>query len=53
MAEPIAPTPTLEGKDADEFVKKMFEPASLEEMAFMKETIEMFKDSNLLEKKEF
>jgi len=44
MAEPIAPTPTLSGKDADEFVKKMFEPASDEEIAFIKEVIETFKD---------
>jgi len=44
MATPIAPTPTLHGKDANEFVEKMFEPPSEEEIAFIKEIIEMFKD---------
>ena len=44
MAEPIASTPTLRGKDADEFIKKMFEPLSEEEIDFIEEIMEMFKN---------
>ena len=50
MAIPIAPTPVLEGKDADEFARKMFEPPTEEEIEYMKKTIEMFKNHNPLEK---
>lgn len=51
MAKPIASTPTLEGKDADDFVKQMFEAPTEEEIAYMKETFEMFKNHNPLVKK--
>ena len=44
MARPIEPTPTLYGKDADEFVRKMFEPPTEEEKKFAKEIMEEFKN---------
>ncbi|MCL2115200.1 MAG: hypothetical protein FWH29_03145 [Methanobrevibacter sp.] len=48
MATPIAPTPTLKGNDADEFVKKMFESPSKKKIAYMKKVRERFKDGNPL-----
>lgn len=44
MAEEIKPTPVLSGEDADEFLKKMFEPPTEEEIAYMKEAMKMFKN---------
>jgi len=52
MAQPIAPTPILKGKDADEFARQMFEPATEEEIAYMKNVIKMFKNHNPLVKKD-
>jgi len=48
MAEKIKPTPTLYGKDANEFVKKMFEPPSKEEIEYNKKVLERFKEHNPL-----
>jgi len=44
LARPIAPTPTLYGKDADEFVRKMFEPPTKRQKEFAKKLHEKFKD---------
>ena len=44
MARPIEPTPILYGENAEEFLKKINEPPSLKDIAFMKEVLETFKD---------
>ena len=44
MARPIEPTPTLYGKDADEFARKMFAPPTKEDKKLAKELWETFKD---------
>ncbi|WP_296788781.1 hypothetical protein [uncultured Methanobrevibacter sp.] len=36
MAKPIGPTPELEGKDAIEFLKRMYEPPSEKDKEFAK-----------------
>lgn len=46
MARPIEPTPTLSGEAAREFLEKIEEPPSKEAIAFMKEVIETFKESD-------
>ncbi|MCL2156400.1 MAG: hypothetical protein FWH54_00060 [Methanobrevibacter sp.] len=42
MAEQIEPTPTLKGKQACEFIKKINTPPSKEKIAYMKETRKRF-----------
>jgi len=44
LARPIEPTPTLYGKDADRFVRMMFEPPTEEEKKFAKKIMEEFKN---------
>ena len=44
MAQPIAETPVLRGEDANRFVRKMFEPATKEEIEYIKKIIARFKD---------
>ncbi len=46
MAKEIEPTPILSDEDADEFVRKMFEHPSEEEIEYMEKIIERFKDHN-------
>lgn len=36
MAKPIGPTPELEGEDAIEFLKRMYEPPSEKDKEFAK-----------------
>ena len=48
MVDKIKPTPTLYGKNANEFVKKMFEPPSKEEIDYYKKVIKRFKNHNPL-----
>ena len=44
MAKPIAPTPILYGKDAEQFLDRIIEPPSEEEKKFIKELVEKFKE---------
>jgi len=44
LARPIETTPTLYGKDADEFARMMFEPPTKEEIEFAKKIKEQFKE---------
>ena len=44
MAKPIGPTPELEGKDAIEFLKKMYEPPSEKD----KELVEKIKSQRIV-----
>jgi len=44
MARPIEPTPTIYGKDADRFARKMFEPPTEKDKKLAKELKELFKD---------
>ena len=49
MAKPIAPTPTLYGKEAEDFLDKMREPPSKEEKEFIKQLLKNFKKFNYFE----
>ncbi|KZX12321.1 hypothetical protein [Methanobrevibacter curvatus] len=44
MAKPIAPTPILYGKDANEFLDMTNKPPTEDEKKFIKEVKETFKD---------
>ena len=44
MARPIETTPTLYGKDADRFARRMLEPPTKEEKEFAKKIMEKFKE---------
>jgi hypothetical protein len=45
MARPIAPTPTLKGRDAERFLEKMEEPPTMEEVEFLKKAIKAYKEN--------
>ena len=49
MAKPIAPTPILYGKEAEDFLDKMMEPPSEEKIKFMKEILKNFEKFNYFE----
>ncbi|MDR0912608.1 MAG: hypothetical protein LBM96_08445 [Methanobrevibacter sp.] len=49
MAKPIEPTPILYGKEADKFMEMISEPATDEELEFMKKIIKRFENFNPLE----
>ncbi|MCL2156642.1 MAG: hypothetical protein FWH54_01320 [Methanobrevibacter sp.] len=49
MAKPIAPTPTLYGKEAEDFLDRLREPPSKEEIKFIKDLVKSFKDFENLE----
>ena len=44
MAKPIAPTPILYGKEAEQFLDRIMEPPSKEEIKYMKELIKKFEE---------
>jgi hypothetical protein len=44
MARPIAPTPTLKGKDAERFLEKMKEPPTKGEVEFLKKAIKTYEE---------
>ena len=43
MAKPISATPTLKGKDAERFVKRMDKPLNDKEKDFVKKSIAAYK----------
>lgn len=49
MAKPIAPTPTLYGKEAEDFLDRMMEPPSEEEKKFIKQLLKDFEKFNYFE----
>jgi len=50
MAEKIEATPTLKGREAYEFLKKIHTPPSKEKIAYMREAIKRFENTTLIKK---